>query len=182
MVADLVAQQGGVVAGAGADLQHTVAGVEVETFQHERHQRGSGGAGGSGAASVELGEQGDVAVDGGQRGLTIAGEVVVGVPAGGRVVHGESVDERLSGDGEERFLPARFVEEPVGDQTGDELGAQRGAVGGCGGHVWSPFNSSASAEAMSSATQESHAHWPLALVSRYTHWPVSASMTKSCAA
>jgi len=45
LTAGVLAKQGGVVAGPGADLQDPVAGLDIEGVEHAQHQGGFGGRG-----------------------------------------------------------------------------------------------------------------------------------------
>jgi hypothetical protein len=56
-------QQGGVVAGAGTDLQHPHAGGQFQGLQHLGHQRRLGTGAGGGAPLVEVSYQRLIAVD-----------------------------------------------------------------------------------------------------------------------
>jgi hypothetical protein len=50
---DALAQQRGVVAGAGADLQDTVSGLEIEGFEHSGHDGRHGAGTGGGARPID---------------------------------------------------------------------------------------------------------------------------------
>jgi hypothetical protein len=56
-VTEAVRRQGGVVAGAGADLQHPHAILDIEGFEHAGHQRGHGRGTGRNAHRLTRGRQ-----------------------------------------------------------------------------------------------------------------------------
>jgi hypothetical protein len=117
------ADEGGGVAGAGADLQHAGAGPQVEGLEHAGRQRGLRRAGHAGAGGVQgpAGDQNLVGVDGvedGRVGGPVPGDFDAAVGAGV-----EGGDEHVSGDPAERAVhgvgPDRpGVPEPVGECGG----------------------------------------------------------------
>src|SRR5690606_14213708 len=58
LLADEVGDEGGVVAGAGANLEHVVARLEVELLEHDGDHGGLGGRAGGLAGFVDFGDDG----------------------------------------------------------------------------------------------------------------------------
>ena len=131
MIAEPVGEEGGVVAGAGADLEHPVPRPCREPLEHPRHNR-----------RLARGRGGN-RTPGGVRGAGLRGQRLVGVdhvqPALVAVPeHRAGVedlwDELVSRRRGKRLPPCWVEDDTGGAQLGVEFGGERGRPGlpGCG--------------------------------------------------
>ncbi|RPK88451.1 hypothetical protein EES47_14065 [Streptomyces sp. ADI98-12] len=126
LLADEVAEDSGVEAGAGAQLQDLLAGLDVELFQHHGDDVGLGGAADGAPGSVELRVHGCVAVRLHQRGVReeeVAGNGPNGLLHPGRA-HASRLDQMVDQLGAQtvsaRGFDAGDARRPVGKAPGAE--------------------------------------------------------------